>query len=209
MSDFICDDRYIWKSAHAAQQKNDEEYNAALREKASRQGRELWDLLDEDGMPLGRLHIRGEKLPHGVLHRVVEIFTVNSRGELLTTLRAPDKMPYPNMWEITGGAVAAGEDSLDAARRELREETGLVVEGGEIEFLLTHRGKYALIDIYLAHKDAEIADLTMQAGETAAAKWVTMPAFEAMIAEGLVPEPVCLRYMITRELLKRELSLPS
>ena len=114
-------------------------------------GAELWDLLDEDGMPVGATHVRGEAMPHGAYHRVVEIFTLNSKGEMLVTKRSPEKKPYPNMWEITGGAVVAGEDSLDAARRELREETGIVTQIGELELLLTHRSKSAFVDIYLSN----------------------------------------------------------
>ena len=76
---------------------------------------ELWDLLDENGRALGRTHIRGEKVPQGCYHRTVDIYTVNSRGELLVTLRAPDKDLFPNLWEVTGGSAMAGEDSLTAA----------------------------------------------------------------------------------------------
>lgn len=163
---------------------------------------ELWDLLDKEGKPLGRTHVRGEDLPQGTYHRTVEIFTVNSRGELLLTLRAPDKIPFPNMWEVTGGSVVAGEDSLTAAGRELREETGIDARAGEVEFLMTNRGKTVLMDIYLVRKDAEISDLTMQAGETVAARWVTFAEFERMIGNGEIPEPVYRRYYAVKDILR-------
>ena len=105
MSSFICDDKQVWKKTVAVKSRRFD--SDAWR------GAELWDLLDEDGMPVGATHVRGEAMPHGAYHRVVEIFTLNSKGEMLVTKRSPEKKPYPNMWEITGGAVVAGEDSLD------------------------------------------------------------------------------------------------
>lgn len=162
---------------------------------------ELWDLLDKNGNPLGRTHVRGEKMPRETYHRTVEVFTVNSRRELLLTLRAPDKQPFPNMWEVTGGSVVAGEDSPTAATRELHEETGIDMDVGEIQFLMTGRGRTAFMDIYLARKDAEISDLVMQEGETVAAKWVTFAEFERMIENGEIPEPVCRRYLMVKDIL--------
>ena len=197
MSSFICDDKQVWKKTVAVKSRRFD--SDAWR------GAELWDLLDEDGMPVGATHVRGEKLPHGAYHRVVEIFTLNAKGEMLVTKRAPEKKLYPNMWEITGGAVVAGEDSLDAARRELREETGIVTEVGELELLLTHKGKSAFVDIYLARKDIPAEDLTMQQGETVAARWVTLSEFERMINDGLVPAPVCRRYAVIKCILRNKI----
>lgn len=190
---FICDDKQVWKKTVAIRSRQFD--SDAWR------GAELWDLLDEDGMPVGATHVRGEKLPHGAFHRVVEIFTMNSKGELLITKRAPEKKPYPNMWEITGGAVVAGEDSLDAARRELREETGIEVANRELNLILTHKGNSAFVDIYIAHKDIPAEKLTMQPGETSAAKWVKLSEFERMIGDGLVPAPVCRRYAVVKFIL--------
>ena len=193
MGSFICDDKQVWKKTVAIRSRQFD--SDAWR------GAELWDLLDEDGMPVGATHVRGEKLPHGAFHRVVEIFTMNSKGELLITKRAPEKKPYPNMWEITGGAVVAGEDSLDAARRELREEIGIEVANRELNLILTHKGNSAFVDIYIAHKDIPAEKLTMQPGETSAAKWVKLSEFERMIGDGLVPAPVCRRYAVVKFIL--------
>ena len=190
MSSFICDDKQEWKKTIAVKSRQSD--SDAWR------GAELWDLLDEDGMPIGASHVRGEKLPHGAFHRVVEIFTLNSKGEMLVTKRAPEKKP---MWETTGGAVVAGEDSLDAARRELKEETGIEISAGELELILTHKSKSAFVDIYLARKDVPEEHLIMQPGETVDARWVTLPEFERMIGDGMVPAPVCRRYSMIKTIL--------
>lgn len=166
---------------------------------------ELWDLLDQNGNPLGRTLVRGEVLPQGTYHRTVDIYTVNSRGELLTTLRAPEKDMYPNLWEVTGGSAVAGEASLTAAMRELREETGLTAEAQEMVYLMTHCGRTTICDVYLFRRNAAIADLTMQVGETVAARWVSFDEWERMIDAGDVPAPVGRLYEVAKPRLWEEL----
>lgn len=167
---------------------------------------ELWDLLDKEGNPLGITHVRSGVLPQGAYHRTVEIFTVNSQGQLLVTLRDPNKETYPDMWEITGGSVVAGEDSMTAAIRELQEETGIIRTEDDMIFLTTNPGHTALMDIYLTFCDTDISDLTMQEGETVDAKWVTFEEYEQMIANGIVPEPVYRRYEAAKDLLFAEIA---
>ena len=60
----------------------------------------------------------------GEFHLVVYAWIRGGDGRYLLTKRSPNK-GYPNMWECTGGSALAGDDSLTAALREVREETGL------------------------------------------------------------------------------------
>jgi len=45
----------------------------------------------------------------------------------LRLLRAPTMEHYPNVWSNPGGSIEPGELPLQAAVRELAEETGIVV----------------------------------------------------------------------------------
>ncbi|WP_062211952.1 NUDIX domain-containing protein [Aureimonas sp. AU12] len=87
--------------------------------------------------------------PRPVLAVSVALF----RGdEVLLVLRG--KPPFADLWSLPGGRVEFGERLEDAARRELREETG--VEAETLVFARLHEaidapaGAHAVIAVYAA-----------------------------------------------------------
>lgn len=46
---------------------------------------------------------------------------------MLLVHRSPGKRAYPNVWDLPGGVVEAGETELEALARELHEELGVRV----------------------------------------------------------------------------------
>ena len=86
---------------------------------------EKWDLYTKDRVKTGRSHIRGDELPEGLFHLVVQVWLKNSEGRYLISQRSADRPTFPLMWETTGGSVLMGEDSLTGAIREAKEELGI------------------------------------------------------------------------------------
>lgn len=81
--------------------------------------------------------LRGEQLPIGGYHLVVHVWIRNSNGEYLISQRSANRSIFPLMWECVSGSVVKGEDSLQGAVRETKEEVGIDLnpESGQREVL--------------------------------------------------------------------------
>lgn len=139
---------------------------------------ELWDVYDENRNPVGRLHRRGVRLKQGEFHIICEAW-ITCRGRLLVTQRHPDKN-FGCMWECTGGAVIAGEDSRQAVIREIREEIGVTVTEDQLTFMGSAAGNTFFVDCYAVELDLELSELKLQREEVVSAKFVTLPEFLKM-----------------------------
>lgn len=128
---------------------------------------ELWDVYNRDGERTGELHRRGDALGPGEYHLCVHVWMRMPDGRYLLTRRAPEK-PFPGLWETTGGSALAGEESLDAALREVREETGLHLDPDKGERLFRFWGDHFLCDVWLFRQALDLAEIRLQPGETCA-----------------------------------------
>ncbi|MBF0815620.1 NUDIX hydrolase [Microbacterium paludicola] len=133
---------------------------------------ELWDLTDDRGRPVGRTHRRGiGEIPPGFFHIVSATCVYRPDGAVLITRRAAGK-DYPLTWEFPAGSALAGETSVEAATRELREETGLSPDPARFRFVGRFPEPSALVDIYTApFPDGSV--LALDPEEVAEADWVT------------------------------------
>lgn len=65
----------------------------------------------------------------GLIHRIVRIFVVNDKGEILLHRRNNRLKDNPGKWDQSaGGHVDGGEDYLSAAKRETAEELGIKID---------------------------------------------------------------------------------
>ena len=161
---------------------------------------ELWDLYDRERNRLDRIHERGKPIPAGAYHLTVHIWIKNSHGEFLITKRAAHK-GFPNMWESTGGSALAGDDSLQAALREAREETGIALDPACGRVVATEQWSDSFCDIWLFRQPFDVSAVVLQEGETTAAMAASPEAILRMEREGeFVPFTPALRSLIEQEL---------
>lgn len=126
---------------------------------------EIWDVYDENRNLTGQLHRRGEALGRGEYHLVVHVWIQNKDGSFLLTKRSHNK-GFPNMWESTGGSALTGEDSLTAAIREVKEETGLSLDETRGTLISSARMPDCFRDIWLFRQDFVLDKVILQPGET-------------------------------------------
>lgn len=148
---------------------------------------ELWDVYDCNRIKTGHTHERGKPMTAGDYRLVVVIWVLNSKGQFLVTKRTPNKM-VSNLWEPTGGSAVTGDTSLDAALREVKEETGLTLELTNGQVILPYRrdewDNTGFKDVWLFKEDFDISEVVLQEGEACDAKWATQKEIRSMIDTG-------------------------
>lgn len=95
---------------------------------------EVYDVFDEDGNRVGQATRAQVHADPSLIHRAVHVLVFRSDGRLLMQKRVMAKDVAPGKWDTSvGGHLDAGEDYLEAAYREMKEELG--IEGVELTHL--------------------------------------------------------------------------
>jgi len=85
---------------------------------------ELFDVVDESDRVVGEAP-RSDVHARGLNHRATHILVHDAKGRIFLQRRSLTKDTFPGCWDSScSGHVDAGEDYLEAARRELGEELG-------------------------------------------------------------------------------------
>jgi 16S rRNA (adenine1518-N6/adenine1519-N6)-dimethyltransferase len=93
------------------------------------------DIVDSNDKVIGKCDI-DDVYKHNHLHRVVLIFVFNKKGEMFLQLRSITKSYCPGYWTAAvGGRVQSGEEYIDAAIRECKEEIGVSITKSDLTFI--------------------------------------------------------------------------
>ena len=177
---------------------------------------EYVDVLDKDGKLTGERKPKSEVHRTGDWHRVLHLWIVSSKGELLLQRRSPTKEAYPNLWDISvAGHISAGETQIMAALREAKEEIGLDLEEKDLKhlFCITEQvvlngGTYHDNEcqyVYLFEKDIDLSKISFKDGEVVDARYISYKELEKTVAanpKDFVPHAEEYR-LLFKELHKR------
>lgn len=152
---------------------------------------EYFDILDENGNKTGKIKLRSEVHRDGDWHKAVHIWILNDDGDVLLQRRCPTKDSNPNMLDIScAGHLSAGDDSLLAALRELKEELNLDVKQEELTFIKTLKksSRYTetfinneINDLYILRTNKKIEDMKFQKDEISEIFFVSYKKFKEMV----------------------------
>ncbi|MGB5875719.1 MAG: NUDIX domain-containing protein [Bacteroidota bacterium] len=123
----------------------------------------------------------------GIVSRIVEVVVfrfTHDRPEYLLLRRAREEKIYPGMWQIITGKVREGETAVQAARRELLEETRI---SPERFWVLPYTGTFydpgmdaIQISPFFAAQAPEQADPVLS-NEHAAFRWLSVEEASRML----------------------------
>ena len=140
---------------------------------------EVWDAYDKNENKLGFDLYRGEPIPENVYHLVVENYVFSKTGKILVTKRAKNK-PWALLWENQGGSALKGETPVQAAIRELREETGITTKESRLRFAYTEIQKPSIYKCFVVLVDGN-EKILLQEGETIDYMWLTYEEYLELI----------------------------
>ena len=161
---------------------------------------EYWDIYDDNRVFQNRTIRRGETFNDGEYYVCCEVWFQNSKGEMLITQRHPNKKAG-GLWEFLGGGVLAGETTMQAAVREVKEEINITITVNELSLLHVYRQKNYFMDIYLVKKDIDVQNIVFNESETINAKWVSKDELQVMNENQEIVRSVARRF----DMLKGEL----
>lgn len=136
---------------------------------------EVFDVLDRDGRPTGKIAQRGYQCQDSEYYLSAHVYIYNSNNEFLLQKRSCNKNFLPNAWEILLEHTIVSENGADTAKRGVYEEYGLDFDKSEFQYLsrIVWNSDHHLTDIFFLKADIDINNITIQTKELSELKWVT------------------------------------
>ncbi len=119
------------------------------------------------------------KLAHlqGIWHRTSQIWIANDKQQVLCQRRSLLKDTNPGKWEaIFGGHLAPGQEYIDCALIELKEELGIEVSQKNLDFVFVNKSEKdkEFQGIFSLKWNGVASDLQLEKEEVEEVKWVSM-----------------------------------
>ena len=148
---------------------------------------EYFDIVDENGVPTSETVSREEAHRKGIRHRTAHVWIIRPSKtgyDLLLQKRSMNKDSFPGLYDTSSaGHIPAGDEPMESALRELREELGIEATPGQLSYAGMFQIQYEkefhghifrdneVASVYIYQKPVEIASLTLQESEVSEVRW--------------------------------------
>ena len=174
---------------------------------------ELFEILDEEGSKTGLVRERGVAHRDGSPHETVHTWIVRPAGEagtdgrngkkrweVLLQKRSACKDSNPGCYDISSaGHLNAGDEPMEGALRELKEELGLTLSSDDLHYVGRHRGRYEapfhgkmfrdneFSYVYVVTRHFDDSEFVLQEEEVESVRWMDYETCRKGIREGTLP----------------------
>ena len=148
---------------------------------------EYLDIVDESGQPTGQIISRDAAHTDGILHRTAHVWVVRKTGrgyDILLQKRSEEKDSFPGLYDTSSaGHIPAGDEPLESALRELKEELGIAGTSDQLHYAGSFRIRYEkefhgrmfrdneVAWVYVYEKSVDIRALKLQESEVSEVRW--------------------------------------
>ena len=144
---------------------------------------EIFDIVDEKGIPTGETIERTQAHEKGVRHRTAHIWIVreqDGKAQLLLQKRSAEKDSFPGRFDTSSaGHIQAGDEPEESAIRELHEELGIRAAKENLTFAGCFDIQYEKVYMYTKPVDAK--KLTLQKEEVESVEWFDMEELDTAL----------------------------
>lgn len=147
---------------------------------------EHWDIYDSKREKMGYTVKKGDSLKSGEYHLVAHVCLFNREGKMLIQKRKKDKPNWPGKWDISaGGAAKAGENSNQAAERELYEELSIHIPLDEERPVITIHFDDGFDDYFIVNiPECELPRIKYRKKEIEEVAWVSRDQIKELVQSG-------------------------
>ncbi len=141
--------------------------------------KEYLDILDINGNKTGIIKERLQAKKDKDIYKIVYLWIINNSNKILLQKRSINRNSNAGKWDCaTAGHVLAGETSIDALKRETREELNLEIDLKNLKLVYSQIGKnkekYSYHDVYILKGNIMLNKLKIQTEEIDEIKYFTI-----------------------------------
>ncbi len=152
---------------------------------------ELLDLVNKKDQITGQVWKSEANQNSKLIHREVAIIIYNDSGKVLFQKRSKNKKVNPGIWaETVAGHIGRGEEPLNTAHRELKEEVGFDTELKFFEKTLAHAPNETHFTYWFYGKYPSGARIKLRKEEVEKVAFLSPTELQSLIESGEVYDPI-------------------